>query len=111
MNSAARHEAAQAKLDEAYDRLEQHAPDRLARVLRWLRNPKARWVRLAAGLLFIAAGLLGPVLPVLGVEFIPLGLLLVAQDFPPLREPVANMTLWLERQWVELRHRWQQRHA
>jgi len=53
------------------------------------------------------AGFLGPVVPLLGVELIPLGLLLIAQDVPPLREPVAEMTLWLERQWVRLR-RWRQ---
>jgi hypothetical protein len=51
-------------------------------------------------------------LPVLGVELIPIGLLLIAQDVPPLREPVARMTLWLERQWVRLRHwRQQKRHS
>lgn len=43
------------------------------------------------------------------VELIPVGLLLIAQDVPPLREPVAEMTLWLERQWVRLRGRRQQR--
>jgi hypothetical protein len=107
VNRRAAREAAQAKLDLAYDELEQHAPDRLARAIRWLRNPKGRAVRLPLGIVLVVAGVLGPLLPVLGVELIPIGLLLIAQDVPPLREPVAQMTLWLERQWVRLR-RWRQ---
>jgi membrane-bound ClpP family serine protease len=105
MDTRAARDAAQAKLDKAYDELEQHAPDRVARAIRWVRNPKARWIRFSLGLVLIALGLLGPVLPLVGIEFIPVGLLLIAQDVPPLREPVARMTLWLERKWVELRCR------
>jgi hypothetical protein len=107
VNRQAAREAAQAKLDLAYDQLEQQAPDRLARAIRWLRNPKGRAVRLPLGIVLVVAGVLGPLLPVLGVELIPIGLLLIAQDVPPLREPVAQMTLWLERQWVRLRQ-WRQ---
>lgn len=98
----------QEKLDRAYEGLERETPDRVARAIRWMRNPKAKWVRLPLGLLLIAGGFFG-FLPVLGFEFIPLGLLLVAQDLPFLRKPVANMTLWLEAKWVALRQRWQHR--
>ncbi|AEG91723.1 hypothetical protein [Ramlibacter tataouinensis] len=98
----------QEKLDHAYEGLERETPDRVARAIRWMRNPKAKWVRLPLGLLLIAGGFFG-FLPVLGFEFIPLGLLLVAQDLPFLREPVADMTLWLEAKWVALRKRWQHR--
>lgn len=111
MDRQAAREEAQDKLDRAYQELEKHAPDRLARALRWLRNPRGRWVRLPLGIVLVVGGLLGPVVPVLGIEFIPIGLLLIAQDFPPLREPVAQMTLWLERQWVRLRARRQHRHT
>jgi membrane-bound ClpP family serine protease len=111
MDRQAARDEAQEKLDRAYQALEEHAPDRLARALRWLRNPQGRWVRLPLGIVLVVAGLLGPFVPVLGIELIPLGLLLIAQDFPPLREPVAQMTLWLERQWVHLRARWQHRHT
>lgn len=104
-------EDAQAKLDKAYDELEEQTPDRVARAIRWLRNPAARWVRLPLGILLIGAGFIGPVLPVVGIELIPVGLLLIAQDVPPLREPVARMTLWLEHKWVRLRCRWRQRHS
>jgi hypothetical protein len=107
VNRRAARDAAQAKLDLAYDKLEQHAPDRVARAIRWIRNPGGKAVRLPLGIVLVVAGLLGPLVPFLGVELIPVGLLLIAQDVPPLREPVAEMTLWLERQWVRLR-RWRQ---
>jgi hypothetical protein len=100
----------QVKLDRAYNELEQEVPDRVARAIRWLRDPQGKWVRLPLGLLLIVANLFGPIVPFLGIEFVPLGLLLVAQDIPPLRKPVAKMTLWLEHRWVRLRQRWRQRH-
>ena len=109
VNQRAARATAEAKLDLAYDKLEQHAPDNVARAIRWIRNPRGRAVRLPLGILLVVAGLLGPLLPFLGVELIPVGLLLIAQDVPPLREPVAEMTLWLERQWVRLRQWRQQR--
>jgi len=96
--------AARAKLEHAYDELEQKAPDRVARAIRWLRDPKGRWVRLPLGILIVVANLFGPVLPVLGIEFIPIGLLLIAQDIPPLRGPVADGVFWLERKWQRWRH-------
>lgn len=98
----------QRKLDKAYEGLEHEAPDWMARAIRWLRDPKSRWVRLPLGLALIVSGFFG-FLPVLGSEFIPLGLLLIAQDIPFLREPVADCTLWLERKWVELRAWWRRR--
>lgn len=97
------------KLEQAYDVLEQEAPDRVARAIRWLRNPKGRWVRLPLGLVLVVTGFFG-FLPILGYEFIPLGLLLIAQDVPPLQKPVGTATLWLERKWIELRDRWRRRH-
>jgi len=94
-----------AELDSAFDELEAHAPDRLARAIRWLRDPKGRWVRLPLGVAIIALNLLGPVVPVLGIEFVPIGLLLIAQDVPPLRKPVARATIALERKWLAFRQR------
>jgi hypothetical protein len=44
-------------------------------------------------------------LPVIGIEFFPIGLLLLAQDVPFLRRPAAKMLLWLERKWQALRAR------
>ncbi len=96
------------KLQEAYDGLESQVPDRVARMIRWLRNPKAKWVRLPLGILLIIGGFFG-FLPILGIEMIPLGLLLVAQDIPFLQEPVGRAVIWLEVKWVHFRQWWQQR--
>lgn len=89
-------------LNEAFDGLEQEAPDRITRLIRWLRDPRSRKIRIPLGLLFIAASFLW-FLPVLGLELLPIGLLLIAQDVPFLRKPVGKMMLWLERKWREQR--------
>jgi hypothetical protein len=62
-------------------------------------------VRLPLALLCIAASFFW-FLPVLGLEFLPIGLLLLAIDVPFLRKPVARFTLWLEEKWMRLRARW-----
>lgn len=93
------------KLDLALDGLERESPDRVSRAIRWLRDPSHRSVRIPVGVLLIAVGFFG-FLPVIGFEFIPLGLLLIAQDVPVLREPVGRFTLWLEEKWIRLRNKW-----
>ncbi len=97
-------------LEEAFDELEREAPDFLTRAIIWLRKPQARIVRLPLGLLFIVAGFLW-FLPVVGLECLPIGLLLIAQDVPFLRRPVGRMTLWLLDRWVQLRKWWSRRRA
>jgi hypothetical protein len=92
-------------LDQAYEGLEKESPDRVARAIRWLRDPKSRWIRIPLGVLLIAGSMLW-FLPVLGIEMLPLGLLLIAQDVPFLREPVGRAMIWLERKWAGLRRRW-----
>ena len=81
-------------LDKAFEGLEEETPDRLSRAIRWLRDPEARWIRIPVGVLFIAGGLLW-FLPVVGIEMLPIGLLLIAQDVPFLRKPVGRAMLWL----------------
>ncbi|WP_142847309.1 hypothetical protein [Telmatospirillum sp. J64-1] len=95
-------------LDEGYDKLEQDLPDRVTRILRWLRNPKSRWVRLPVGILLIIASFFW-FLPILGMELLPIGLLLIAQDVPFLRKPVGKALIWLEKKWRKLHQRWQNR--
>ena len=97
------------ELDEAYEGLEKEAPDSVSRAIRWLRDPNARWVRVPLGVLLVLGGLVGPFVPVLGIELLPLGLLLLAEDVPFLRKPVARSTLWLEHKWVALRGWWRAR--
>lgn len=42
-------------------------------------------------------------LPVLGINFLPLGLLLIAQDVTFLRKPVGLAVIWLVRKWIALK--------
>lgn len=93
-------------LEQAFDGLEQETPDRVARAIRWLREPKSKKIRIPLGILFILASFLW-FLPVLGLEFLPVGLLLIAQDVPFLKRPVGKAVLWLEHKWVRLRRHYQ----
>jgi hypothetical protein len=94
----------QKELDRAFDKLEEDAPDRVARALHWLRSPASRWVRIPIAVLCLIGGLLW-FLPVVGLELIPIGLLLIAQDVPFLKKPVARALLWAERKWKAWRRR------
>jgi hypothetical protein len=73
-----------------------------ARIIRNLRHPDARWVRIPIGLLCIIAGFFS-FLPVLGLWMLPLGLLLLAYDVPFLRKPVGYFTIWSAEKWVAFR--------
>jgi hypothetical protein len=76
-------------------------PERLQTVVRWLRWPAARWVRIPAGLLLIVASLFS-ILPILGLWMLPLGLVLLAEDVPPVRRATGRVLAWIERR----RRRW-----
>jgi hypothetical protein len=106
--SRMRHHQSNELIDQAFRRLEREAPDGLTKVIRWIRDPKSRWIRIPLGLLFIAASFFW-FLPVIGIELLPIGLLLIAQDIPFLRRPVGLMMLWLENKWVDLRKRLKRR--
>lgn len=93
------------RLDEAYARLEAQFPERMRPLLRWLHSPRSRPVRIPLGILCLLAGFLW-FLPVVGLEFFPIGLLLIAQDVPWLRRPVAAMTHWLLDRYERLRDAW-----
>lgn len=67
----------------------------------WLRHPKWKWLRPPLGAALVLLGLLG-FLPVLGFWMIPLGLAVLAVDFPAARR--AEQALL--RQWRRLRARW-----
>lgn len=100
----------QRELDQALATLQAEVPDPLCRALRWLRDPKARRVRLVVGILFILGGLLW-FLPVFGLEWLAIGLLLVAQDVPVLKKPVGRGMLWIENRWLRFRRRhWPHQH-
>ncbi len=71
-------------------------PKRLRTTTRWLRRPSSRWVRIPAGLLLIGGSLLS-ILPLFGMWMLPLGLMLLAEDVPPLRRARAGLLEWIER--------------
>jgi hypothetical protein len=102
--------SSKATLRDAFKRLEHEVPDSVARVIRNLRHPEARWVRIPVGILFILGGFLAPIVPILGVWMIPIGLLFIAYDVPFLRRPVAGFTIWGAERWATLkiwfRRRW-----
>ena len=83
-------------LNEQLDRLEGICPVYLAKLIHFLRKPGLRWLRLSVGILLIIGGCLW-FLPILGLEMIPIGLMLIAIDVPFLRGPVARMIAWGER--------------
>lgn len=91
-------------LDQAFEGLERETPDRVTKIIRWARSPKSRWIRLPLGILCIIASFFW-FLPVIGIELLPVGLLLIAQDVPILRRPVARFMLWLEKKWIRMRRR------
>jgi hypothetical protein len=95
------------ELDKAYEEIEEDLPDLVSRALEWLRSPRSRWVRIPLGALCIIGSLFWW-LPVLGLELLPIGLLLLAQDVPFLCKPAARFTLWLDAQWRKLKRRWRQ---
>src|SRR5262245_17761392 len=88
-----------ADLDCELDRLEQRLPPRMARFVRWVRQPGTAWVRWPLGLVLIVGGIFS-FLPVLGIWMLPLGLVLIAQDVPFLRRPVARLLAWITDRWV-----------
>ena len=95
-------------LHEAYEELESELPDRLARIVCWVRQPERWWLRISVGLLFIAGGVMW-FLPVVGLEMLPIGLLLIAQDIPFLQKPVGRAMLWCVQKYRDLKAWWKRR--
>lgn len=82
------------KFMRAYARLESVAPARIRQALHWLHRPDAKPVRIPLAILCLI-GALFSFLPLLGLELLPIGLMLLAHDVPSLRAPAASMTMWL----------------
>ena len=92
-DSAARREQCLARL---IDRL----PLTLRRLVRWLRRPSSRRLRLPAGVLLVCGGLLS-ILPLLGIWMLPLGLILLAEDVAPLQGARDRLLDWIERRYPQ----------
>lgn len=71
-----------------------------ARFRHWLSAnlPKSAWLRVPIGVLLVIFGILG-FLPVLGFWMLPLGLAVLAIDFPPARRWARRFTVWIGRAW------------
>lgn len=79
-------------------------PERMQNAVHWLRDPSRRWVRIPAGLLLIVGSVLS-ILPVFGLWMLPLGIVLLAEDVPPLRRLTARVLAWIEQRhpnWMGL---------
>ena len=94
------------------DRRFQRQFDVLARLFPPLRRPLAAirrdgWqpVRLPLAVIFILGGLMW-FLPVLGIWMLPVGLLLLAVDLPPLRGPISALIIRSRRRIGIWRARW-----
>jgi hypothetical protein len=72
--------------------------------LRWIREPHMHMVRIPLALLLILGGVFS-FLPILGIWMLPLGLAVLAIDVPPLKAPVANTLVRLQRRLVVTRRR------
>jgi hypothetical protein len=78
-------------------RFERRLPRFAAATLRWAREASV-WLRWPLAVLLIGGGLLG-FLPILGFWMIPLGVILIVQDLPFLRAPVARLFAYVARKW------------
>ena len=94
------------KLDEAVDELESEVPGTAKRFIEWARSDRARMVRIPLALAMIAVGIFAPYLPVVGIEDVPLGLLLLSYDVPFLRKPMARMVKAMVDGYRRLKARW-----
>jgi hypothetical protein len=92
-------------LDEQLDHLQRQLPNFMTAPMRFLRKPRMIWLRIPAGLLLIAGGVLA-FLPFLGVWMIPLGLALIAIDVPFLRSPTARVIAWSDDKVQALKRWW-----
>ena len=88
----------EARLARLYARLGRQIPA-AAGFLAWARKPSARLLRIPIGVLLVFGGIFS-ILPILGLWMLPLGLLLLAIDFPPLQTPIAWVIIKGQRWWA-----------
>ena len=90
-------------LNEQLDRLQEELPEPVAKPVRKLRRPDWKWVRIPAGMLLVATGVVSST-PALNSRFAA-GLALLAIDVPFLRKPTARFIEWGLDKWEALRDR------
>ncbi len=84
------------------DRLAVRLPGPIRSAVTWLLRPGAKWLRMPLGASLILGGFLG-FLPILGFWMIPLGALLLAEDFPLVRKPTIRAIDAIESWWERRR--------
>ena len=90
----------QQELDRHFAWFQKKLPPGPSKFVGWLRKPSSIYARVPLAFLLIVGGIFS-FLPVLGLWMLPLGLLLFAQDVPPLQKPMAQGLGWIERKWLE----------
>ncbi len=95
---------AQARLDRQFDRIGRQVPA-AAGFLSWVRQPHMHLVRIPLAILLILGGVFS-FLPVLGIWMLPLGLAVLAVDVPPLKKPVGDLLVRLQRLIAKVRRKW-----
>jgi len=95
--------AADARLERQFERISRQVPASRG-FLGWVRKPHLHIVRVPLAILLILGGVFS-FLPVLGIWMLPLGLLVLAVDIPPLRRPVGDAIVRLQR-FIAESQRW-----
>lgn len=99
--------SAEDRLNRQFERIGRQIPA-AAGFLRWLRQPQMGLVRVPLAILLMLGGIFS-FLPVLGIWMLPLGLLVLAVDVPPLKRPVGNGLVRLQRWMENTRRKWRRR--
>jgi hypothetical protein len=83
--------------NEEAHKLQARLPRFAGTALRWgiESSPLVRW---PIAIVLVFSGFLG-FLPILGFWMAPLGLILIAEDLPFLRPPLARLFAWILRKW------------
>ena len=90
----------QQELDRHFAWFQTKLPPGPSKFVGWVRKPSSIYARVPLAFLLIVGGIFS-FLPVLGLWMLPFGLLLFAQDVPPLQKPMALGLGWIERKWLE----------
>jgi hypothetical protein len=77
----------------------------VSRFRRWLSDnlPRSAWLRAPVGIALVIGGILG-FLPILGFWMVPLGLAVLAIDFPPARRLARRLVVFVGRRLKPKRH-------
>ncbi|TFW20797.1 hypothetical protein E4L96_09855 [Massilia arenosa] len=94
------------KIDHAMKEVEREVPGKAKRFIAWARSDRARKVRVPLAMSLIGVGIFFPYMPVVGIEDVPIGLLLLSYDLPFLRAPMAALVLKLVKFWRRLKVWW-----